>query len=415
MPTGLGVTASSDPVVLLGAARTPFGAFGGAMRDVDLPDLGAVAATAALARAGLPAAEIDEFAMGVNLPGSDRSIARQTALRTGVPDDRFAYTVDRACCSSLTAVSLARRGLLAGDAEVALAGGAENLSRVPYFLHELRFGQRLGDVVLRDQLVISCPHTGVPRAVQAAEEAARYGVGRSEQDEWAVRSHQMATDAAGAGRLAEEIVPVAVPRARKPDLIIEHDESIRPHTTIARLAALPTVNGSATVTAGNAPGLSTGSAFAVLTCASTARRRGLRPQATILASVQVAGHPANIASIPAVAARAVLHKCGLTLDDIDLIEINEAFAAVPLVSTWLLGESDATQVERLRARTNVNGGAVALGHPTGATGVRMVMAAANELCRRGGGRGLIAMCGGVGEGEAVVIEVNDRTATDRGE
>jgi acetyl-CoA C-acetyltransferase len=375
------------------------------MRDVSIPALGSVAAAAAISRAGIEAIDVDEFAMGVNLPGSDRSIARQTALQCGIPDDRLAYTVDRACCSSLTAVTLARRGLLVGDSAVVVAGGGENLSRVPYFVNNMRFGHRLGDVVLQDQLVISCPHTGMPRAVQAADEATAHGVGRQEQDEWAVRSHERAVAAERNGYLAEEIVEVVLdPDGRRS--VVDRDESLRPDTTLARLASLRTVNGSSTVTAGNAPGLSTGSAFAVMSCASYAREHELPVQATILASVQVAGRPANIASIPAKAVWAALCRSELALDDIDLFEINEAFAAVPLVSTLLLADGDDARAEALRARTNVNGGAVAIGHPTGATGVRMLMSAANELRRRGGGRAVVAMCGGVGEGEAVVIKVS---------
>ncbi|MEO7371032.1 MAG: thiolase family protein, partial [Ilumatobacteraceae bacterium] len=292
----------------------------------------------------------------------------------------------------------------AGDADIAVAGGGENLSRVPYFVNSLRFGNRLGDVVLEDQLVISCPYTGVPRAVQAADEAAEHGIVRSGQDEWALRSHERASAAQRSGFLDQEIASVVVESAHG-HVVVERDESIRSDSTIGKLSALPTVNGSSSVTAGNAPGLSTGSAFAVLCRSGYARDRSLASLATIIASVQVAGHPANIASIPAKAVMAALARTGLALDDIDLFEINEAFAAVPLVTTLLLAEGDAGRTNKLRERTNVNGGAVALGHPTGATGVRMLMSAAAELRRRGGGRAVVAMCGGVGEGEALVIEV----------
>jgi acetyl-CoA C-acetyltransferase len=394
----------SEHVVIVGMARTPFGGFGGAMRDVSIAELGSIAAGAAILRAGLRPSDVDEFAMGVNLPGADRSIARQTALRCGVPDDRFAYTVDRACCSSLTAVAMARRGLLAGDADIAVAGGGENLSRVPYFVNSLRFGNRLGDVVLEDQLVISCPYTGTARAVQAADEAALHGIGRSQQDEWALRSHARAAAAQRSGFLDEEIADVVVESAHG-FVVVNRDESIRSDSTLDKLASLRTVNGSSSVTAGNAPGLSTGSAFAVLCRAGYAHEQMAAPLATILTSVQVAGHPANIASIPAKAVVAALARAGLSLDDIDLFEVNEAFAAVPLVTTLLLADGDAGRADKLRERTNVNGGAVALGHPTGATGVRMLMSAAAELRRRGGGRAVVAMCGGVGEGEALVIEV----------
>jgi acetyl-CoA C-acetyltransferase len=392
----------SDAVVVVAAARTPFGAFGGALRDMPIPELAAVAVSAALGRAGVGADEVDELAMGVNMPGSDRSIARQTALRCCIPDDRTAYTVDRACCSSLTAMALARRGLLAGEAGIAVAGGGENLSKVPYFLHGVRFGTRLGSLVLDDNLVVACPHTGVPRAVQAADEAAVYGIDRLQQDEWALRSQERAAAAQGAALFDDEIVPVRLPSGETMTV----DESLRPGTTLARLSELPTVNGSSTITAGNAPGLSTGAAFAVLCLEERARREERPVLARVVAMAQVAGHPAKIGSIPAVAARAALARAGRDLDDMDLIEINEAFAAVPLVSTLVLADGDRSAAKRLQERTNVNGGAIALGHPTGATGLRLVMTAAGELRRRGGGRAVVAMCGGVGEGEAVVIEVD---------
>jgi acetyl-CoA C-acetyltransferase len=296
---------------------------------------------------------------------------------------------------------MATRSLRMGDARIALAGGAENLSKVPYFLEDLRWGHSLGHIGLVDQLVISCPHTGVPRAVQASKEAAEYGVGRSEQDEWALRSQQRAASAADAGLFAEEIAPIDVDGRR-----VEADESPRPGTTLDALAQLATVNDSDTVTAGNAPGLSTGATSVVLMTGDEVERRGTTRLATVVATAMVSGPPQNVASIPAVAARRVLEKAGLSLADVDLIEINEAFAAVPLVSTLVLAEGDAAEAERLRDRTNVNGGAVALGHPTGATGARLVMTIALELMRRGGGLGLVAICGGIGEGEAALIRVD---------
>ena len=386
-----------NDVVIVGVARTPFGKFGGALRSASLPELGSHAARAALDRAGVPAADVDELALGVNFPGSDRSIARQVALRAGIPEDRNAYTVDRACCSSLAAIGLATRSVRAGEAGVAVAGGAENLSKVPYFLEDLRWGHSLGRIELVDQLVISCPHTGVPRAVQASTEAAQHGIGRAEQDEWALRSQQRAAAAIASGLFVEEIAPIDG---------VEVDESPRPGTTLDALARLATVNGSDTVTAGNAPGLSTGATSVVLMSAEEAARRGATRVATVVATAMVSGPPQNVASIPAIAARRVLEKAGLALSDVDLIEINEAFAAVPLVTTLVLAGGDQDEAERLRARTNVNGGAVALGHPTGATGARLVMTIALELARRGGGLGLVAICGGIGEGEAALIRVD---------
>jgi acetyl-CoA C-acetyltransferase len=396
-------------VVIAAAARTPFGRFGGVMRGLSIPELGSLATAEALRRAGVSGDEVDELALGVNFPGSDRSIARQTALRAGIPDDRNAYTVDRACCSSLTAIGMATRSVRLGEASIASAGGAENMSRVPYFIEDLRWGHPLGNITLADQLMITCPHTHVARAIQAADEALRFGVSREEQDRWALRSQDAYEAARRANRLDDEMFPVELPASSSGLARLDRDESPRPDTTIEKLAALPTVYESATVTAGNAPGMGTGASSVVLMTAETARRRGLTPLATIVASAMSSGEPQKIASIPAVAAWAVLKKAGMDgIGGVDLVEINEAFAAVPLVTTLVLADGERSGAEGLRERVNVNGGAIALGHPTGATGARMVMTLAYELRRRGGGVGLVTLCGGVGEGEAVLIRVDDR-------
>ncbi len=388
-----------DRVGVLGWARTPFGKFGGALRDIRLPELGARSVTAALQQSGISPDHIDECAIGVNFPGSERSVARQVALRSAIPDDRDSYTVDRACCSSLTALAHASRGIRLGESAIAVAGGVENLSRVPYFLEDLRFGSRLGDVTLADQLVISCPHTGIPRAVQASDEALANGVNREQQDEWALRSQHLYADALRAGFLADEIVPVL---SEGGQCVLDADECPRPGTTIERLSALPTVNGSETITAGNAPNMASGSTAIVLSRLDTEATI----QATLESWTRSAGHPAKIASIPEEAARRSLAKSGLTLADVHHIEINEAFAAVPLVTTLIMSGGDREAAERLRARVNPNGGAIAIGHPTGATAGRLVMTTIAALKRRGGGVGLVTICGGVGEAEAVVVRVD---------
>ncbi|HEY8473729.1 MAG TPA: thiolase family protein [Natronosporangium sp.] len=390
-------------VVVAGYARTPFGKFGGALRGLRLPALGAVAVRAAIDRAGIAPAAVAELAIGVNFPGSERSVARQVQLRAGVPEDRSAYTVDRACCSSLAAVTLASRGLRLGETDVAVAGGVDNLSRVPYFLP--RWGNRLGHLQLTDQLVVACPHTGVPRAVQAAVEAEQYGVDRAEQDEWALRSQQRYQQALAAGRLAAELVPVDEPGEDGRPVRLDRDEVPRPDTTLAALAALPTVNGSATVTAGNAPDLSSGASALVLMTRAAASRHGVPVLAELSGFAMASGDPQQIASMPARAARLALHKAGLKLSEVDLLEVNEAFAAVPLVTTLELADRDRRAADRLRERTNVGGGAIAVGHPTGATAGRLVMTLISQLTARGGGTGLVTICGGVGEAEAVVVRV----------
>lgn len=394
-----------EPAVhVVGYARTPFGKFGGSLRSLTLPELGAYCVTAALQDAATDPQRVDELVIGVNFPGGDRSIARQVQLRAGVPDERVSYTVDRACCSSLAAISAASRSIRLGDVQIAVAGGVENLSRVPYFVNEVRFGKRLGDVVLTDQLVVSCPHTGVPRAVQASTEAASFGIGREEQDEWAWLSQTRFAAARARGFFTRELSAVATTACDGSSVALAEDECPREGTTIEALRGLPTVNGSKTVTAGNAPDLSSGAAMLVLASESAA---GTRPLARIGGWAAAAGDPQRIASMPAVAAQLALKRVNLTLDEVDIIEINEAFAAVPLVSTLVLAGGDPALAAQLRERTNVNGGSVAIGHPTGATGARMVMTAISELTERGGGVALVTICGGIGEAEALLVFVDD--------
>lgn len=392
-------------VVIAGAVRTAFGKFGGTLKDFTLPELGGAVIGEALERAGVPAEDVEEVALGVNLPGSDRSIARQAALRAGIPDTTPAYTVDRACCSSMAAVTLLSRALRLGDRTLGVAGGSENMSLVPYFIHDARWGKRLGDIVLKDQLIISCPYSGKPRAVQAGEEAMEYGIGREEQDRWALRSQQRVVAAQESGFFDSEIMPIEVPQRKGPAIVFDKDEEVRPDSTLEKLGRLRTVYDSPTVTPGNAPGLSTGAAAIVLTTAAEAETRGIEPLATIKTWAMASGHPDKIASIPAHAAQKALDQLGLDLDDVDLIEINEAFAAMPLVATHILGGGDADKIEAIREKTNVNGGAIAIGHPTGASAARLLMTIVYALKERGGGIGLATICGGIGQGEAVIVEV----------
>jgi acetyl-CoA C-acetyltransferase len=400
-----------NDIAVVAAVRTPFAKFGGTLRDFTLPELGGLVAAEVIKRSGLDPAEVDEVAMGVNLPGADRSIARQVLIEAGMPPDKVAYTTDRACCSSLAAITLASRSLRLDDARVAVAGGTENMSRVPYFLTAQRWGNSLGDVVLKDQLVISCPMTGKPRAVQAGDEAVEFGITREQQDSWAVRSHRRYIEARDAGKFDEQILPVTVPQRRGDPLTFDADESVRSDTSLEKLANLPTVYGSPTVTAGNAPGLNTGASALLLMKVEEAERRNAPILATLHGWSMASGHPDRIASIPAVSARMALDKAGLKLDEVDVIEINEAFAAVPLVTTHVLADRDETRADELREKTNVNGGAIAIGHPTGATAARLVMTAMYELRRQaqnnGGGsyHGLVTLCGGLGEAEAVVVKV----------
>lgn len=405
---------SQSEVAVISAVRSPFGKFGGALKDFSLPKLGGLVVSEAIRRAGISPEDVEELATGVNLPGADRSIARQLLIEAKIPPSSVAYTVDRACCSSMAAINMASRSIRLGDASVAVAGGTENMSKVPYFLTDFRWGHRLGDVTLKDQLVIACPMTGRPRAVQAGEEAVEFGVTRMEQDCWALRSHKKYFEAKEAGKFKEEMVAIEAPQERGKPVMVAEDESPRPDSTIEGLSKLPLIYGSPTVTAGNAPGLSTGASALVLMAPEEAKRRNKTPLATLIGWAMASGHPDKIASIPAESARLVLEKAGMTIDDIDVIEINEAFAAVPLVSTFIMAGKDREKAEAIRAKTNVNGGSIAIGHPTGATAGRMVTTLIYELRRRlqangNGGRpyyGLATLCGGIGEGEAVIVRVD---------
>ena len=400
-------------VAVMSAVRSPFGKFGGTLREFTLPQLGGLVVAEAIRRAELDPADVEEVAVGVNLPGADRSIARQVQIEAGIPPERVAYTVDRACCSSMAAISLASRSIRLGDSNIAAAGGTENMSKVPYFLTDQRWGHRLGDVVLKDQLVIACPMTGRPRAVQAGEEAVEYNISREEQDRWALRSHQNYLAAREACKFADELMPIAVPQRRGDPIIFTEDESPRADSSLEKLAKLPLIYNSPTVTAGNAPGLNTGASATVLMSTAAAEQRGQKPLATLISWAMASGHPDRIASIPAESARLALEKVNMTVDQMDLIEINEAFAAVPLVSTLIMANGDQDKAADIRARTNVNGGAIAIGHPTGATGARLVITLIYELRRRrnsaGDSRpyyGLATLCGGIGEAEAIIVKVD---------
>jgi len=393
-----------EKVVIVSAVRTPFDKFGGLMKSENTVSLGSFVVKEAMERASVDPAEVEETYIGINMPTANRSIARQISLAAGMPPEANSTTVDRACCSSMVAIAMAKRAIELGDAKITVGGGSENMSNVPYFLEDLRWGKRLGDITLKDIMVVSCPYTGEPRAKQAGEVALQYGISREMQDEWAYRSQMLYQDAFKAGKFNDEIKPYVI-RTKKGDVVISEDQAPRADTTLEGLAKLKTVNQSPTVTAGNAPGLNTGASALVLMAESEASRRCVKPLATIVAHAQASGHPKYIATIPAFAAQKALAKAGMTVEQMDVIEINEAFAVMPIASTLLMGNQDTARVEAIRAKTNINGGAIAIGHPTGATGGRLVMTMAYELQRRGGGYALCTICGGVGESEAFIIRV----------
>jgi len=394
-----------NEVVIVSAARTPFSKFGGLLKDFSNVTLGATVVREVVKRANISPGDVEEVYIGVNMPSSNRSIARQITLTAGLPEEVNSATMDRACCSSTVAIATAFRAIKAGEVSITIGGGSENMSAVPYFLDNMRWGARLGDVILKDILVVSCPYTGESRAVQAGKAAVENNITREDQDRWALRSQQFYAQALAAGKFKDEIIPLEIPQKNKETFIMDKDESARSDTTLEKLSKLPTVYGSPTVTPGNAPGLSTGAAAMVLMSRKKADELGIKPLATIISHAQGSGHPHSIPSIPGYTALKALKKANIGIDQIDLIEINEAFAVMPLLSSNILGNNDDKKTKEIREKTNVNGGAIAIGHPTGASGARILMNLIYELKRRGGGYGLSTICGGVGEGEAFIVKV----------
>jgi acetyl-CoA C-acetyltransferase len=387
--------------VILSAARTPIGKLGGALAGVDATELGGLAIKAALARAEVAGADVQHVVMGqVIQAGQGQIPSRQAQIKAGVPKEVPSETINKVCASGLRAAGLLDAAIRAGDIELGVGGGMESMSRAPYLLKEARFGFRMGDAKAIDAMIndgLTNPFSGKHMAQEASEVAVELELTRPDMDRWALRSHELAVKATDAGRLPEEIVPVTV-SGRKGEMVVEIDEGPRPDTSLQTLAKLPPIfakDGSHT--AGNSPGINDGGGALVLASDEWARRNGKPALATILAQAQVADDFQYLARTPAKAARSALAKAGLRAEEIDLWEINEAFASVTLNSIRMLGIDPD--------RVNVNGGAVALGHPIGASGARILGTLVYELRRRGGGLGCAAICSGGGQGDAVLVEV----------
>jgi acetyl-CoA C-acetyltransferase len=389
--------------VIVAGARTPFVTFGGALKDVPAVDLGATAIRAAVERSGVPGAEIDYVWMGqVVQAGAGQIPSRQASMKAGLPETVPSETINKVCASSLRAVNLADMAIRAGDVSIAVAGGMESMSQAPYLVKGARYGLRMGDVPFVDAVIhdgLWCSFGQCHMGVYGSEVAKEYRISRDAQDDWAYQSHQRAIHAMDSGKLAEEIVPVSVPVKKGPPVVVQEDVGPRRDTTREKMAQLkPAFQPDGTVTAGNAPGLTDGACALVLLSREEAERRGIQPLARIVASGWASREPKYLHTVPAYAAEMALARAGLTVKDLALAEINEAFAAVTLTSMQLLGLS-ADQV-------NVNGGAVALGHPIGASGARILLTLILELRRRGGGYGLATICSGGGQGEATVVRVD---------
>lgn len=388
-------------VVIVEAARTPFGRFGGKLRGHSAVDLGAFAAQALLARARVRPDELSETIFGCGIIDAATAVpARQINFKVGVPPTTPSLTVDRACCSSMTALGLAALKIRAGEAGVILAGGIESCSQTPFLMRGTRWGRKLGDFSVEDPMQVRNPITGLALTEVTGRRALEHGVGRAEQDEWAYYSHRKYFAAHDAGVYGEEIFPLELPGQGT----LAVDEGARRDTTLEKLASLPTAYGSPTVTAGNAPGLNDGASAVILMSGEEAARRRLEPLAEIVSYAQLSGDLEASVYMPGHAIAAAAKRAGIGLRELKCIEINEAFAAMALVSTKVMADGDARELARLRAATNVNGGAVAIGHPPGASGARVAMAAARELRRRGGGYAAAGICGGFGQSDAMILK-----------
>jgi acetyl-CoA C-acetyltransferase len=386
----------ADPMsraVIVSAVRTPFARLGGGLAHLRATELGAVAIGAALERAGLDPGEVEYVIMGQVLQaGAGQAPARQAAVAAGIPKEVPADTINKVCASSIRAIEIADLMIRAGGHEVVVTGGMESMSNAPYLLPKARFGYRLGNGEVVDHMVfdgLTSTFDGLHMVAQASQVSRELGISREEQDEWAYRSHQRAAAAQDEGRFTDEIVPVG-------DVVA--DEGVRRDTTLEKLAALqPVFDPEGTTTAGNAPGVNDGASCVIVCSEEFAARRGLEPLARIIAQGYVADDFAYLARTPARAGEQALGKAGKTIGDVKRVEINEAFSSVAKNSTRMLGADEAI--------VNVNGGAVALGHPIGASGGRIVSTMVHELRREGGGLGLAAICSGGGQGDALLIEV----------
>jgi acetyl-CoA C-acetyltransferase len=388
--------------VILGTARTPFGKMGGGLSSLDATDLGGTAITSALERSEVEPEQVQAVIYGQVLQAGQGQIpSRQAQIKAGIPREVPSETINKVCASGMRSIGLADQAIRAGDVDVAVTGGMESMSQAPYLLPGARFGFRMGDVQAVDSMThdgLTNPFTEKQMINEASEVSNELEITRADMDRFAARSHQLAAKATDEGLLAEEIVSVTVKR-KKEEVEVAADEAIRPDTTVEVLAKLRPVGGDdATHTAGNSPGVNDGAGAVVVASDDWASAEGRTPIARVLSYGTVADDFPYLARTPAKAAQQALERIGKSAEDIDLWEINEAFASVAINSMRMLGIDED--------KVNVNGGAIALGHPIGASGARIVGALVHELRRRGGGLGCAAICSGGGQGDAIIVDVN---------
>lgn len=389
--------------VITGVVRTPIGRYDGVLKPLRAVELGGAAISAATERALLDPSSVDEVIFGHVLQAGEGQItARQAAVRGGLPMTVPSVTVNKVCLSGMSAVGLADRAIRLGDAKFVMTGGMESMSNAPHVVRELRWGARIGDAALVDVMQhdgLFCAFDQCTMGESSDHKNAKLGISRSEQDEWSARSHQRAAEATSNGQFADEITPVEVPQRRRDPLVVTSDEGIRQGSTPESLSNLrPAFVSTGTITAGNASQISDGAAAVVVAERDAAEATGAPVLAEILAYGQIGGVDATLHERPAEALLVALKRAGLEPSDLDIVEINEAFAAVSLWSARMLEIPDS--------KVNVNGGAVALGHPLGATGARLIVTLVNALRHRGGGVGAATLCGGGGQGDAIVLRVD---------
>jgi acetyl-CoA C-acetyltransferase len=390
-----------EQAVIVSAVRTPVGSYGKALAGISAVELGVVALQAAMQQTGLEPAQIDEVILGnVLQAGLGQNPARQVAIKAGLPQEVPAFTINKVCASGLKSVFLAAQAVMLGDAEVVIAGGIENMSQTPFALRQARWGYRMGDGELVDLMIVDGlwdAFHGYHMGTTAENVARKYGITRADQDEFALASQQKAEAAIKSGRFKDEIVPVMLPQRKGDPKVVDTDEHPRFGTTLEALAKLkPAFQEDGTVTAGNASGINDGAGILVVMSAAKAKQLGLRPMAAIKAYASAGVDPSIMGTGPIPASRKALSKAGWKVDDLDLIEANEAFAAQAIAVNRDMGW-DLTKV-------NVNGGAVAIGHPIGASGARILTTLLHEMSKRGAKKGLATLCIGGGQGAAIAVE-----------
>jgi len=401
---------NENDIVMVSAVRTPFGRYGGSLKDFDYFDLGTIPMREVLKRVNLEPKVVDEVFWGVGDTSVCKDVytpvaARQTLLKAGMPAETPSISLDKACVSAMSAVKLGAMAIRLGEIEVAIGGGATSFSQEPLIIRGLRFeGFRIGDVKMEDPLFQLGYKDYNPVSVDTDNVAAEYGISREEQDEWALRSHQNYGKSWKEGKFKDEMIPLEIAQKGKEPFVLDIDEQYRGDTTLEKLSKLKPIYGCKAITAGNAPGLNDGAAAILFMKRKKAEELYLEPIGTILAMTSIAIHPNRMPEGPGIAIQKVLDLVKIKLDQIDVIEINEAFAAVPLVSIEILCCQDKSLVKGVHKKTNINGSAIAIGHPNTASGARIMMNLAYELRRRGGGYAVGSICGGLAQADACIIK-----------